>query len=371
MMLLSIFFAGVLAAFLTYWFSRRTSAFYIPDLPNPRSLHERAVARSGGLAIVLAMIAAVSVSGLPHTLLVAAPGLVPGFLLVAAVSYVDDRWATPAALRLLVHLGSALLLVKGGLSLATLHVPGLAIAWPGWIATGATLLFVAWMVNLYNFMDGIDGLAGGMAVVGFGAYAVLGYLAGDPAFAGASLIVAAAAAGFLLFNFPPARCFMGDTGSSALGFLAAAFALWSSYQWIIPLWISLLVFSPFVVDATVTLLRRIGAGERFWEAHDTHYYQRLVRVGWTHRRTVTAAYALMVFCAGIAAVALRAPVPGRWAVLGTVACVYVLLIRAVRGVEARARRAHLPSGAPSPRGVADCSSATAGRGESAALRRAR
>jgi hypothetical protein len=183
---------------------------------------------------------------------------------------------------------------------------------------------------------------------GFGAFAVLGYRAGDPVFMTASLIVAAAAVGFLSFNFPPARCFMGDTGSSTLGFLAAAFALWGSYQWIIPIWISLLVFSPFVVDATVTLLRRVARRERFWEAHDTHYYQRLIRAGWTHRRTVIAAYGLMAFCSVAAAVALHAPVPGRWAVLGVVACAYLVVIRAIHGVEQRAQR----GARRAPRGVA-------------------
>jgi UDP-N-acetylmuramyl pentapeptide phosphotransferase/UDP-N-acetylglucosamine-1-phosphate transferase len=338
MMLLPILLAALLAAGLTYWFSRRSSAFYIPDPPNARSLHERAVPRSGGLAITLALIAAAVAASIQVALMEAAPGLVPGFLLVAAVSYSDDRWGVPAPVRLFVHAGSALLLVKGGLSVGMLNIIGTGITLPLWLATVATLLFVTWMVNLYNFMDGVDGLAGGMAVMGFGAFALLGYRAGDPVYMTAALIVAAAAAGFLVFNFPPARCFMGDTGSSTLGFLVAAFVLWGSYQWIIPIWISLLVFSPFVVDATVTLLRRLLKGERFWEAHDTHYYQRLIRAGWSHRKTAIAAYGLMAFCALAAAVALRAPVSGRWAVLTLVTCMYLLLIRAIRGVEQRMRR---------------------------------
>jgi UDP-N-acetylmuramyl pentapeptide phosphotransferase/UDP-N-acetylglucosamine-1-phosphate transferase len=334
--------AFLVSAWLTYRFLRPRSVFHILDQPNPRSLHVRAVPRSGGVAIVTGVGVAAIFTRLDQTLPAAAAGLVAGWLLITLISFVEDRWGVAAPVRLLFHCLAALLLVRGGLSLATVHVPGLVVVWPTWLATSATLLFVAWMINLYNFMDGMDGLAGGMAVFGFGAYAILGYRAGDPVFMTASLIVAAAAAGFLVFNFPPARCFMGDTGSSTLGFLAAAFALWGSYQWIIPIWISLLVFSPFVVDATVTLLRRIVTRKRFWEAHDTHYYQRLIRAGWTHRRTIIAAYGLMAYCALAAAVALHAPVPGRWAVLLVVACTYLALIRAVGRVEERARLAPLP-----------------------------
>jgi UDP-N-acetylmuramyl pentapeptide phosphotransferase/UDP-N-acetylglucosamine-1-phosphate transferase len=363
--------ALLVSAGLTHRFLRSGSVFHILDHPNARSLHIRAVPRSGGIAIVTGIVVAGAFTRLDQVLPDTAPGLFAGGILVAVISLCEDRWGVAAPVRLLFHFLAALLLVRGGLSLATFHVPGIVVEWPAWLATLATLLFVVWMINLYNFMDGMDGLAGGMAMFGFGAYAVLGYRAGDPVFTVASLVVAAAAVGFLLFNFPPARCFMGDTGSSTLGFLAAAFALWGSYQWIIPIWISLLVFSPFVVDATITLLRRIRRCERFWEAHDTHHYQRLVRAGWTHRRTVMSAYALMAFCAMGAAVALRAPVPGRWAVLGTVACAYVLIIRAIRRVEERARRARCPAGGHVSNAAAACSTATPDGDAAAALRRTR
>jgi UDP-N-acetylmuramyl pentapeptide phosphotransferase/UDP-N-acetylglucosamine-1-phosphate transferase len=327
--------ALLLSAALTFWVSSKGSPLFVLDHPNQRSLHARPVPRSGGVAIVLAMALTGAGAGLVPAVQHAAPGLLAGFLLVAGVSFIEDRWGVPVPVRLLVHLMAALLLVRGGLSLATLMIPGAAIEWPSWLATVATLLFVVWMANLYNFMDGIDGLAGGMAVLGFAAFAVLGYRAGDTAYMATSLIVTMAAAGFLLFNFPPARCFMGDTGASTLGYLVAAFALWGSYQFIIPIWISVLVFSPFVVDATVTLLRRVGRRERFWEPHHTHYYQRLIRVGWSHRRTALAEYALMTICALAAAVALQAPPSGRWAVLFTVAALYAVLMHCVARLERR------------------------------------
>jgi UDP-N-acetylmuramyl pentapeptide phosphotransferase/UDP-N-acetylglucosamine-1-phosphate transferase len=156
------------------------------------------------------------------------------------------------------------------------------------------------MINLYNFMDGMDGFAAGMAVAGFGALSLAGWIADAPGFGLVSGLIAAAAAGFLIWNFPPARIFMGDAGSISLGFLAAAMSLWAARDGILALWASALVFSPFIVDATVTILRRATAGERIWEPHRSHHYQRLVRLGWGHRKTVLRAYVLMSACAASA-----------------------------------------------------------------------
>ena len=138
--------------------------------------------------------------------------------------------------------------------------------------------------------------------------------------------LAAASAGFLTCNFPPARIFLGDTGSTALGFLAAACGLWGSRTGLFPFWVALLVFSPFIVDATVTLLRRLLRGEKVWEAHRSHYYQRLVLLGWGHRRTVLVEYALMLVCAGSAALAVRLPPAGQLGLAGGWIGVYGLLL---------------------------------------------
>jgi UDP-N-acetylmuramyl pentapeptide phosphotransferase/UDP-N-acetylglucosamine-1-phosphate transferase len=182
-------------------------------------------------------------------------------------------------------------------------------------------------------MDGMDGFAGGMAVIGFSTLAWLGRA--DPGFATLCLIVAAASAGFLFHNFPPAKIFLGDTGSTTLGFLAAACSLWGSRVGLFPFWVALLVFSPFIVDATVTLLRRLLRGERIWEAHRTHYYQRLVLLGWGHRRTVLVEYALMLACAGSALLAVRLPPTGQaMMALGWV-FIYSLLMRGVGWLERR------------------------------------
>ncbi|HET7569591.1 MAG TPA: glycosyltransferase family 4 protein [Gammaproteobacteria bacterium] len=291
--------ALLVSALLTARLVRYRGRWAILDHPNARSLHAIPRPRSGGVAIVLGFAAgggalAATLPGGPLWLAVCV-------LAVAAISLVDDVRGAPVAARLAVHVAAAAaIVIGGGVALHRLDFPFWELVLPNWLALAGSILYLIWMLNLYNFMDGIDGLAGGMAVLGFGAFAVLGWLAGAPVFAWFSLCVAAATAGFLLFNFPPARIFMGDVGSGTLGFLAGLFTLWGARADVFPFWVGVLVFSPFVVDATWTLLRRTATGEKPWQAHRVHAYQRLVRAGWGHRRTVLREYILMTSCAGSA-----------------------------------------------------------------------
>jgi UDP-N-acetylmuramyl pentapeptide phosphotransferase/UDP-N-acetylglucosamine-1-phosphate transferase len=216
---------------------------------------------------------------------------------LAAVSLADDLLDLPMLVRLATHLGAA----------AAVLVLGSALAEPAVLAL--LILAIAWSANLYNFMDGADGLAGGMALFGFGAYAIAAEQAGLAPHAAVSAALAAAAAAFLLFNFPPARIFMGDVGSVPLGFLAGALGIagWREGAW--PLWFPMLVFAPFACDATLTLARRLLRRERVWQAHREHYYQRLVRMGFGHRGTALIEYGAMVACA-TAALLARTAEPG-------------------------------------------------------------
>jgi len=170
-----------------------------------------------------------------------------------------------------------------------------------------TWLAIVWMTNLFNFMDGMDGFAGGMALAGFTFLGLAGWLAGAQSYAVFCWLVSASTLGFLPFNFPPARIFMGDAGSATLGLLAAALSLWGVNDGIFPIWFPLLVFSPFVVDATLTLLGRSLRREKIWQAHRTHYYQRLVQAGWGHRKTVLTEYLLMLMAGGSALILLLSP----------------------------------------------------------------
>jgi len=327
--LLLVLTAFSAAALLSWQFSRPKSRMYLLDHPNERSLHSQPTPRTGGVAIALALslCAAIYVicADLPGVLLWI--GLAAGLL--AIMSFFDDRYGLPVGLRFLGHLLVAVLTTTGGLILAAAEIPGWTWLWPTWLAQFVTIIFLVWMINLYNFMDGMDGFAGGMAVIGFGVFALLGLKTGHSAFVVSNLLIMAASAGFLVFNFPPARIFMGDTGSSLLGLLSGAMMLWASTEGIFKFWTGLLVFSPFVVDATVTLLRRLFRGERVWEAHRSHFYQRLVQRGWGHRKTVLIEYVLMLACGGSALLASTMSVAWQQALLAGVIVVYLTLIYAV------------------------------------------
>ena len=333
--ILSSLAAAILSAWLTRLFCRPTARFQVLDHPNERSLHSRPTPRTGGLAILTA----VAVFAFPVVIYFGETGreaawLGGGVLLVAGVSFLDDRYALSPALRIVLHVIAAVILAYGGFMLGPPGLPGIALAVPVPVMIGVSLIYIVWMTNLYNFMDGMDGFAGGMAIFGIGAFAVLGWGAGHWPFMSLNLIVASAAAGFILFNFPPARIFMGDVGSSTLGLLAAAFSLWGANDGVFSFWVTLLVFSPFIVDATVTLLRRLLRREKIWQAHKTHFYQQLVQAGWGHRKTVLWEYVLMAACAGSAIWVARQTETVQWWTIGFWTMVYVLLIAMVRRLEA-------------------------------------
>ncbi len=317
-----------IAAVLCWRFLRPDSVFHVLDMPVHRSLHVTPVPRSGGVAIVLSVLCCValawSIGWLPVEGAVVWWG--GAALLLAVTGMVDDRWGLSAGLRLLIQLLAALLLLTSGWTLQKLHLPGLELALPDPLAWLSSILFLLWMINLYNFMDGMDGFSGGMAVIGFLAYAWLGWQAGDLSFTLLALIIAGASLGFLLFNFPPARIFMGDAGAPVLGLMAAALALWAEAEDLFPLWVSLLIFSVFIVDATFTLLRRLLRGEKIWQAHRQHVYQRVVLRGWSHTRTVLWSYVLMLGSALSAVFAANSQPVWQWLVLGIWGMLYAVLI---------------------------------------------
>ena len=285
------------------------------DRPNHRSLHSRATPRIGGIGILggLALVVLPSWSTLAEPLRLS----LVCYAALSVVSLLDDARGLGAATRLLIHLGAALIVVVSfGLS-------PLAIA--------LAVIGLAWSANLFNFMDGADGLAGGMAVVGFGTMALA--LTGTPE-PDASIMAAAtagAALGFLCLNLPPAKIFMGDSGSVPLGFLAAALGL---YGWHCGAWslaFPLLIFLPFWFDATSTLLIRTARGARPWEAHREHLYQLAVRSGLGHRRVALGAYLLMLGCACTAWLARSWSNQAQWLVLSCA-------VAAIGGMAAVARR---------------------------------
>ncbi|MFM0203779.1 glycosyltransferase family 4 protein [Paraburkholderia fungorum] len=276
----AVAFGAACACAALLWALLRTGIAWrlATDVPNDRSLHVVPTPRVGGWGIVPVAVAATF--ELAPSLWYAALGT--AFL--AAISQIDDRRGLPARVRFAAHLIS----VIGLVALFPADAP--------WWALAVLAFLMIWLVNLYNFMDGADGLAGGMALFGFAGYTA-GALLSDhpmPELAWSSAAISGAALGFLLFNFHPARIFLGDAGSISLGFLAGALGYWGWRGGVWPVSFPILVFAPFIADASITLARRLLRGERFWQAHREHYYQRMVRSGIGHTRTALTWYVLMM-----------------------------------------------------------------------------
>lgn len=269
----------VLAALLIAWVVVRGAIAYahrrgMLDLPGQRRSHTIPTPRGGGIGIVVAALCtmpaclALLAPAWPHAVVAA---LVIATVLVAAVGWWDDHRSLPVLPRFGIQLLSA------GLIAGALVTAGLSAWWvPLLVVAGA------WSINLHNFMDGIDGLlAQQMIFVGIG-LAVLARVAMQPALATACACLAAASLGFWFFNRPRARIFMGDVGSGTAGLLV--FALVALLWWVDwrLVWPALILSSSFVADASLTLLRRMVSGRRWYTAHREHLYQWMVRSGFTH-----------------------------------------------------------------------------------------
>ena len=288
--------AAVVSALLTAWVRRYLLSGRVLDVPNMRSSHSVPTPRGGGISIVAVFL--VSVLWLAHQGMISGglgAALAGGGLLVATVGLLDDHFGLSARLRLLIHFaaaGWALWQLDGGW---TIH-----LGWIGWDWGGRLLLLVGivWMVNLYNFMDGIDGIAGVEAVCASGLGCLLLMRSGFGGLAGIALALTGASAGFLVWNWPPARIFMGDAGSGFLGFVFGVLAVASAKErpWL--LWPWLILLSVFIVDSAVTLIRRFISGARWYEAHCSHAYQHAARRWGSHSKvtlTIAAINAAWLF----------------------------------------------------------------------------
>lgn len=265
-----------------------------------RSLHAAPIPRVGGIAVVAGTLPVAIVAGTLPPL--PAWGFVVPWGALVLVSLADDIRAVPVLPRLAVH-ACAAITFAGSLVVATgLALPLAALA----------ALCVAWSLNLYNFMDGSDGLAAAMTIAGFGAYGAVLVAGGLPA--ALPFAIAAATVPVFAVNRPPARMFLGDVGAVPLGFAAAALGIAGIVAGAWGWWFPPLVFLSFLADASVTLARRALARERVWEAHKSHYYQRLLQMGAGHAGTLAVFGALMLGTALSAVVCARvAPDVGPYA----------------------------------------------------------
>jgi len=270
--------ALVLSYALTGAVRRYALARSLLDIPNARSSHAVPMPRGGGLAIVVTFLlllpAATAFGAVPATV---CWGLSGAGALVALVGFVDDHGHIAARWRLLVHFAAAAwgLFWLGGMPPIALFGQVLV---PGWLSLGLGLLGLVWLLNLYNFMDGIDGIAGVEAVTVCAGALVIERVAapgGDGGLVAALLGISVL--GFLFWNFPRARIFMGDAGSGFIGLLLGLNAIRSGWAGAELLWCWLILLGVFIVDATVTLIRRGVRGETIYEAHRSHAYQFAAR----------------------------------------------------------------------------------------------
>lgn len=298
------------------------------DHPGHRSLHVQPTPRLGGLGIATGIAAGLLLLWLERQRLL---GLWLAALPLLVLSVLEDFRPLPAIVRLAAQLTVALLLLAAYVGSTFTLFPGITVEL-GWAGAMLGVLAVVWMTNLYNFMDGMDGLAGSMAVIGFGTLGWADWRSGADDLALQAWVVAAACAGFLPWNLPRARIFMGDGGAIPLGFLAAGLGLEAVARALVPVWFVLLLFSPFLVDATLTLLLRLGRRERVWEAHRSHYYQRLVlRCRGRHGPVLLAEAALMLTCSASGIILLNShSVTVQWAGLAGWGAVYAFLAIVLR-----------------------------------------
>jgi UDP-N-acetylmuramyl pentapeptide phosphotransferase/UDP-N-acetylglucosamine-1-phosphate transferase len=353
-----VIFAALLA-FVMAWLITRSlcspkSFLSVFAHPNDRTLHSTPTPQTGGLAIVASVVISLIVAAgmlamtepskavLPKGVMASGSvWIILSMLLIFVVSFIDDCIGLPASLRLGVQAVSALIIVVGvGLTLSSIPIPGGSAILLGIAAIPVSVLVLLWMANLYNFMDGMDGFAGGMTFFGFGFLAYFGWQAHFPVMFIIASFVSMGAFGFLTHNFPPARIFMGDAGSITVGFLAGTLMILGVRDRIFDLWVPIMIFSPFIVDATVTLLRRAFHRKKIWEAHREHYYQRLVLIGWSHRRTVLAEYGVMIACGGLAVLYHHSSEAWRLLILGGWVMMFLVLGRRVTRLERQAERSH-------------------------------
>ncbi|NMX64219.1 glycosyltransferase family 4 protein [Pseudomonas sp. WS 5111] len=258
-----------LTALLRQYALRRS----IIDIPNARSSHTVPTPRGGGVAIVLTFaFALVWLAGAQLITVAESAALLGAGLLIAIIGFMDDHGHIAARWRLLGHFAAAIWMLSWMQGLPAISAFGVTFDL-GWVGHVLAVFYLVWMLNLYNFMDGIDGLASLQAICACLALTLIYFLSGQPSMMWAPLLLSVSVAGFLYWNFPPARIFMGDAGSGFLGIILGGLsvqAAWAGSEFFFA-W--LIMLGVFIVDATFTLIRRLARGDKVYEAHRSHAYQ--------------------------------------------------------------------------------------------------
>ncbi|VVO26009.1 putative undecaprenyl-phosphate N-acetylglucosaminyl 1-phosphate transferase [Pseudomonas fluorescens] len=245
----------------------------IIDIPNARSSHTVPTPRGGGVAIVLTFAASLVWLAYVELITVAqSAALLGAGLLIAVIGFMDDHGHIAARWRLLGHFFAAIWILSWMQGLPAITAFGVTFDL-GWAGHVLAVFYLVWMLNLYNFMDGIDGLASLQAICACLALTLIYFLGGHQSMIWAPLLLSVSVAGFLYWNFPPARIFMGDAGSGFLGIILGGLSIQAAWAGSEFFFAWLIMLGVFIVDATFTLIRRLARGDKVYEAHRSHAYQ--------------------------------------------------------------------------------------------------
>ena len=281
---------------------RQNSSILVPDKPNSRSLHSQVVPKGGGLVIIVSTASLIGIYqaiyqsiAVMHVLIALLVGC------IAVLGWFDDRRNLRIRTRIITQIVIACAMVYLLVLLVRfqgINIVGYRFEPPDWLLFVALVVWVVWMTNLFNFMDGIDGLVATQSTIAAIVLAYWFYQTGAPGLAALNLALAGALVGFSVLNWRPARVFLGDVGSLSLGIYFAVMGVigWTEYHLAVDAFV--LLYGVMLCDSSVTLAVRILRGERWWEAHSSHYYQRLVSVGYNHAQ-VTSFAVVIALCLSI------------------------------------------------------------------------
>ncbi len=291
---LLLLFIGSFASYSILCFLlRQGSSVLVPDRPNSRSLHNQIVPKGGGLVIVVSTASLIGIYQVFNQSISVIQVLIA--LLVACIAvlgWFDDRYNLKVRTRIIVQIVVGCALVYLAARFEGLDIGGYRFEFPDWLLFIVLVVWVVWMTNLFNFMDGIDGLVATQSTIASIILAIWFYHVGAPGLAALNLALAGALVGFSVLNWRPASVFLGDIGSLTLGIYFAVVSLigWTGYYLAVEAFV--LLFGVMLCDTSVTLLLRVFRGERWWEAHSSHFYQRLVGLGYNHAQVASLAAAI-------------------------------------------------------------------------------
>ncbi len=292
------------------------------DIPNDRSSHSIPKPRLGGAAIAIAFFVTcatmIALGERPFPSGAALAGALGGGALIALFGLMDDVRGLDARLKLLAQVAAAAIVVSSGVVLREFRLPLVGTIELGSLAAPATMLWIVAIVNFYNFIDGIDGLAAGIGLIASSFLYFIAGLAGASGLRGLYAVLAGASFGFLRFNFPPARIFMGDMGSTFIGFTFAVLAVAGEGAGI-PAFLTLLLLASAIGDAALTLIRRALRRERLFSPHRTHYYQRLTSLGLSHKQVTLLEYLVTVLLGASAVLAFQR----EWTVIVSLSVIWI------------------------------------------------